>query len=622
MGWLDPRLKLLLRLHAENELEGMSPGQRRVWGIVQDTTDVARVFIEYRLDRFDSIQAAGFELSEPNTAPVHTGIDSVLAIGTIPLDGLQTLADTDGVSVWGSRPLFPKLNASLNALRIDDIHDRAWIYGEDVIVGFVDSGIDYSHPNFSMKDTDDTRIAFIRDYFTNKEHNSQEINASLSVGPALPHVDEIGHGTMIAGIAAGNGKAPGSQQEPLGSLSGVAPAAGIIMVKGVWSEPDPFSGFPLATDTQVWEGIDYILCKAGDLPVVVNLSIGSNLGPHDGTAPLEKFLDDRFSRQHRRAVVCAAGNSGHGLRHASGTVPENQVSIDIQFEVPEGDGKQDVLNVWFPDDCDFEAKITSPSGRTTGWKYEDDSFEDFGMPGPPGDAGDAGGVWIFTDSNAPWGENSNEIQIYVFAHAGGIIKEGIWTLSLRTHGASPGGPFDVWIEREFGTDDKAPTFQSHNAAKKTIHTPANGHNVIVVGSYVTRSPDDRPQLGVGAIDPDSSQGPTRDGRLNPSVVAPGMVITTTQSVAQSAEKYVGVAGTSFAAPHVAGTVALMFEVEERIRTSKVTIAWPWLTQQSIKHILSCTSTAPAKSPGVLPDNLWGGGIVNPIDALDVVATIP
>ncbi len=165
--------------------------------------------------------------------------------------------------------------------------------GKGVIVAILDSGIDYSHPDFRNADGS-TRILALYDETLDREFSTEEINQALKVESEqerfqiVPSRDTSGHGTHVAGIAAGNGRASG------GVNKGVAYESPLLIVKLGTADRN---GFPRTT--QLMRGLDYVVNKSLELqmPMAVNISFGNNYGSHSGTALLETYINDIGKRQ-------------------------------------------------------------------------------------------------------------------------------------------------------------------------------------------------------------------------------------------------------------------------------------------------------------------------------------
>jgi subtilisin family serine protease len=202
-----------------------------------------------------------------------------------------------------------------------------------VLVGIVDSGIDYTHPDF--RNTDGTsRIAWLWDqtispeklseeaipaqppkgYVIGAEYDNAKINEALSedsqsaIYRRLPSRDLSGHGTHVAGIAAGNGRASD------GDYAGVAPKSTLIVVKLASPEEDSFP-----STSELLQAVNYCVSKALSMrmPLALNLSFGNTYGSHAGTSLVERFFDD-ISNYWKTSIVIGMGNEGAAAGHTSG----------------------------------------------------------------------------------------------------------------------------------------------------------------------------------------------------------------------------------------------------------------------------------------------------------------
>ena len=241
------------------------------------------------------------------------GIPILLNTGTIigmrvSASELLLLVDSPHVVyIEPSWKVEPKLDYSVPAIRADQLHSATPpLTGKGVLIGAVDTGIDYAHLDFRYDSDGDgveesSRILSIWDqtsgslgtYYSNDEIES---DIALGLGPQSGQVHETdinGHGTHLMGIAAGDGSSSDS------TLVGVAPDASIIMVKSSFYTSDIISG------------VKYIFEQADalDLPAVVNLSLGGHEGPHDGTSLFEQGLSE-LAQQYGHTIVVSAGNEG------------------------------------------------------------------------------------------------------------------------------------------------------------------------------------------------------------------------------------------------------------------------------------------------------------------------
>jgi subtilisin family serine protease len=465
-----------------------------------------------------------------------------------------------------------------------------------------------------------------------REFVPEEINLGLSL-PIQPYLsrDINGHGTHVAGIAAGNGSKAGAVEggfcHGANRYVGVAPKADLIIVRTTFQDADNK------------RGVEYIFDEAAKLgkAAVVNVSFGNNTGPHDGTDPLETALDDMLAASTKRAIVIAAGNDGakmdpdHPVRssgsgvHTRKTVPAHTpankpLEIPVKIVVPPGhdemaDRKPDVLDIWYQGPGQLEVELVAPLGAGT--------FQRIGVtPDTPADPDTdpdpvtrnvAGhDVTIVNADNVPR-NNKKNINIVIEPRAGGTIATGEWTVRLwEVQGTATS--FDCWIDV---TDpDIHPRFKlDDQVITGTIGPPATAKLPIAVGAY---NPDDH------QVHETSARGPTTElplSSVKPELCAPGIDITSALNRGETSggswceccyDFYVTKEGTSQAAPHVAGLVALMFEMN------------PNLDHVAIKRHLTGSCDRPDPDPhGSNGDDGYGFGLVNAEKAMkSVKAELP
>ena len=248
----------------------------------------------------------------------------------------------------------PEIGADQTSLR-QVIGSAHAINGKSVIVGVVDYDLDFQHRNFCNSDGN-TRVLFLWDqrapsnsmsptgFGYGREFTQASIDAAL--GSPNPYATlgyqpgREAHGTHVTDIAAGNGRATGNP--------GVAPEADIIFVQlhgGDVTEDQSFGN-----SKTLLEAVDYIFSKARELgrPCVINLSLGTHGGPHDGSTLAEQGFDQLLSGTGR-AIVISAGNSFLRSSHASGTLAPGQTR-KLKWQIRPGDQTDNELEVWYPGD--------------------------------------------------------------------------------------------------------------------------------------------------------------------------------------------------------------------------------------------------------------------------------
>jgi subtilisin family serine protease len=433
--------------------------------------------------------------------------------------------------------------------------------GKGVIVGIVDFGLDFAHRNFRSVDGS-TRVLALWDqkapdsgrgpepFRYGRLFETREINEALAnedpykaLGYSVPKdslSDTGAHGTYVADVAAGNGAGTG--------CPGVAPEADIVFVDVATGGPHLPGPQPVGSNfgdsVQLLEAIKFIFDYAQDRPCVVNISLGTNGGPHDGSSPVETAIDRLVREKPNRSVVIAAGNSMGRSLHATGQVRQKGF-VDLKWRIPRFDATSNELEVWYSGEDRFTVDVLNPAGRRVarvkpGWTWE------MG----------AGGSGSMTVVNRECDPNNGDNTINVFFERG--VADGNWTLRLRGDSVRD-GRFHAWIERDERGQSRfvRPTDGSYVISNNcTLSSLACGVESIVVGSYDAREAD-RP------LSETSSAGPTRDERTQqqPTVSAPGENVLAAHSgtlVLRHRQS-----GTSIAAAAVTGTVALMLSEADR-----------------------------------------------------------
>lgn len=258
---------------------------------------------------------------------------------------------------------------------IDIVQDMPLsLRGKGTLIGIVDSGIDYENAEFRNEDGT-TRIVSLWDqsvngrppagYLAGTEYTREQIDAALATEDKevrrqmVKTSDVSGHGTAVAGIAAGNGRGSEGRR-----FRGAAPEAELIIVKmGAPRE----GGFPRTTE--LMRGVDYIVRKAVELrrPVAINISFGNTYGSHDGTSLVERFLND-IADMWKNVICIGSGNEGASAGHVSGKV-RRQISETVELAVQQREPALSI-QIWKSYVDEMGVSVISPSGRQAGPFYE------------------------------------------------------------------------------------------------------------------------------------------------------------------------------------------------------------------------------------------------------------
>ena len=462
--------------------------------------------------------------------------------------------------------------------------------GKGVLIGIVDAGgFHFSHPDF-IDSSGKTRFVSIWDQggddrVSPKGSYGDVIDATMmnaaiaeSARTGIPatrlepqsQMSEGSHATHVTSIAAGN--------------SGVCPKAKIV---GVLISLNPKKDYDrrrsFYDSTRIADAIEYLLevSRKEQLPISINISLGTNGHAHDGSAPVSRWIDNELKTEGR-SVCVAAGNAGqekglhqndygfiYGRIHTSGKIPSAGLEHDIEWQVVGNnvvDVSENELEIWYGAQDRFAISIKPPEGDWIGpiepGEYkENEQIRDLTL------------VNIYNELYHPSnGSNYISVHLIPYMHQQKYkgIKSGVWR--VRLHGrVIRDGNFHAWIERDNRVqldpiDNEKwrwcyPSFftAKSNVDNSSVSSLACGHEVIGVANL---------NEFTNTINISSSQGPTRDNRNKPDVAAPGTRILAANGFSSHGD-WVEMTGTSMSSPYVCGVVGLMLEAEPRLTAAQI-----------------------------------------------------
>ena len=474
--------------------------------------------------KYSGSLAAAREISESVTELLNN-----YAVVRIREDRIEALASLPEVEfVEKPKSLYFQTDVGRQVSCIDAVQEAPYdLTGRGVLVGIVDSGIDLTNPDFRNEDGT-TRIAALWDQ-ADREYTSEEINEFLNAeGTVQPPLsaDSSGHGTAVAGIAAGNGRGSEGRR-----YRGAAPESELVIVK--MKSPQP-GGFPRTTELMT--GVDYLIRKAQEMrmPVAVNISFGNTYGPHDGSSLVEQYLND-VSAIWKNVICIGTGNEGTAAGHAAGVVSGEEETVQElavqEREQPFG------LQIWKSYTDEIDISIISPAGEPAGPFREKTGAQRY-LTGSTE-------LLVYYGEPKPY---SVRQEIFVaFLPMRDYVDGGVWQIVL-TPRRIVAGTYQMWLPAQaalnVGTAFLTPDSMS------TLTVPSTAAHAVTVAAYDGRTFSYADFSGRGPSAVYESAGVPK-----PDVAAPGVDV----NAPVPDGGYRAFTGTSFAVPFAAGAAALLME---------------------------------------------------------------
>jgi len=397
------------------------------------------------------------------------------------------------------------------------------LYGQGVLIAILDSGIDWTLPEFRYADGS-SRIRYLWDQTLDQEFTKEEIDEVISgfFNDQIPSRNLSGHGTAVAGIAAG-----GSDR-----YRGVAPDSELLIVKLGTSD---LRSFPRTT--QLMRGLDYVLRKALEIgrPVAVNISIGNTYGSHDGDSLLETFIDTAAGFSPN-VIVIGSGNEGAGAGHYEGRLSQPVPGQDASQMVELSVGVYETglsIQLWKSYVDQFQVELISPTGQVV-------QLAERQGPGRYR----LGGAQVLVYYGEPKPFSRSQEILMDFLPEDTYLDSGIWKIRLTPERIVE-GKYDLWLPGA-SVLNRGTQFL-RQSPQVTLTIPSTASRAITVGAY-----DARRQVYADF----SGRGFLRNLDLvKPDLVAPGVDVR----VLRPGDGYERQSGTSFAAPFVTGAAALLME---------------------------------------------------------------
>lgn len=417
--------------------------------------------------------------------------------------------------------------------------------GSGVLVGIVDTGIDYTNPVFLHADgtskimelwdqTIDSEDQYPEEIYFGTVYNREQINQALAgENPfeIVPSRDEIGHGTMLAGIAAG-------AESPDDNFSGVVPDSDLIVVKLKQAKPSVRDIFAIPQDVPAYQendiiwGVQYIISTARRLqrPVSICIGLGSSQGSHDGRGVISSVISVGADFPGVTISV-SGGNEGNMRRHYYGVINQEIGYNTVELNVAENE-EGFTMELWGAAPNTYSIDITSPSGE-----YIPRIAEGLRVSREISFIFDP--TVIQLDYNMIESQIGDELILMRFRQP----SAGVWTFQVYGKGDLPGS-FHIWLP--MGDFISEETYFVQSNPYTTVTSPGNALTPITVTAY---------NPATTTLYQNASKGYTRINEIKPELAAPGVNI-----LAPTLDHgFTEMIGTGAAAAHTAGITAMFLE---------------------------------------------------------------
>ena len=486
---------------------------------------------------------------------------------------------------------------SLNQAGILPLHSYPTLHlmGKGILIGFLDSGIDYMNPVFRNLDGT-TRIAAIWDqtiqdgtppegFAYGSEYTEEMINEALqSASPlgVVPSVDDSGHGTFTASLAAGSGN-------PDENFLGAAPECTLAVVKLKQAKQylrDYYfipEGVPCHQETDIILALRYLdlLAQKLKLPLVFCFALGTNAGGHVGALPCPLILNS-YGSSINRIPVLGCGNEADKRHHYYYEIPDVYTNHTAEIRVGEG-VTGFTMELWTSIPNVLSVSLTSPSGESTSrLSVRTNVRTSFQFLLEP--------TRVSIDYRITAELESSELIFFRFSDP----SPGIWRLNIEPVRIF-NGQFHIWLPMsEFLSGE---VYFLNSSPYYTITNPANGASTINTAFY---------DGSTNAVALSSGRGYSRNDVINPTIAAPGVDVLG----ALPGGRYAMRSGSSAATAINAGAVALLLEwILIKMGNTSV-------DSYQIKSILMIGAQRP---PGMqFPNRDWGYGLLDLYNALNEI----
>lgn len=512
-------------------------------------------------------------------------------------------------------PVYKKMDQARPVTFVDDVQNGTGLKspytGKDVIIGFIDGGFEYGHPAFYNTDRSELRIkrAWNQNATSGTKPTGYNYGAEYTTSTAILNTGTDDrfetHGTHVAGIAAGADKANSN------IYYGIATEADLVMVSYNYEDGS-------YDNVSVLDGVKYIYNYADNVgkPCVINMSLGTHYGPHDGTSTFDRLCDQL--QGEGKLLVGSAGNEGVDNFHISKDFTSSDNTLKTFFNFADRNELYGTADIWGTANKSFAVQVVVYNASNGTEKYTSDiinattsNVKEITLNASS--HGASGTVRIVSQKDS----YNNKGHALVTVELSSLYNNYYIGLKITATEST----VHAWSDNYYSqfTDNSISGWTNGNSEHSVGEIGGTGKRIITVGSFNTKN-----VAKIGDISYFSSVGPTIDGRTKPDITAPGSTVTAAFSsyavasdsyYANNVEKrsaidakyyyYGNLQGTSMAAPHVTGIVAIWLQAKNT------------LTPEEVRTVLQRTSINDSYTNNILPtgNNTWGYGKINALAGL-------
>ena len=597
---------------------------------VVDTSGIKKIqsrFSVKRLNNKNYVNAfillnenANLDVLRANGVKINT-ISPLIITAQIEVDNIEKIAMLPDVkNLQIGLPVHRKLDKARAATNVDKVQAGTDLpipfLGKNVVVGIIDSGIEYGHINFFDSTGTKLRIKRVWDQNitgtppANFSYGTEYTTQTAILNARYDNRTET-HGTHVTGIAAGSDKNNNN------IYYGVATAADIALVSYNLNDST-------TDNVSISDGIKYIYDYATSVnePCVINMSLGTQIGPHDGTSVFDQLCDALQGKG--RLLVGSAGNEGSDSLHISQTFTPTNSTLKTFFTYIDSTKLIGMTDIWGELNKTYSIRVVVYNKNTGTEIYSTPTFNaatsNYNSYTLASSNGAVGTIQIFTETDP----SNNKPNAFVGSDMDSISPGNSIGIILTAQS----GTVNAWADDYYSyfTGNKLSGWTNGNSTNSISEVGGTGKQIISVGAYVSKTTFTNTSgifyrnriETLNHIATFSSTGPTIDGRMKPDITAPGSLVVSSysnaiisdpnystyiikKSLVNGQNYYYGqLQGTSMATPMVTGILATWLQAYNDLSPDDVRTI---LQQTSI----SDTFTGTISSGG---SNLWGFGKID------------